>query len=42
MSISASGLPKVHETVVDDGVGSVLDLNCKACGNIVGQRLSSG
>lgn len=42
MSIPASGLPKVHETVVDDGVGSVLDLNGKAGGNVVGQGLSGG
>lgn len=39
MSIPASGLPEVHEPVVDDGVRGILDLNGKAGGNIVGQGL---
>lgn len=36
MSISASGLPKVHETIINDRVGGVLNLNGKAGGNVVG------
>lgn len=36
MPIPTSGLPKVHEAVVDDGVRGILDLNGKAGGNIIG------
>lgn len=42
MSISASGLPEVHEAVVNDGVRGILDLNGKAGGDVVGGRFDGG
>lgn len=36
MPVPASGLPEVHETVVDDGVRGILHLNGKAGGNVIG------
>lgn len=36
MPIPTSGLPEVHEAVVDDGVRGILDLNGKARGNVIG------